>query len=98
MWYNGGMSSDDPRLAPGTFDHLKPDEGASLDGPNITYLWGQPLDMDKASVSERMGLVWELTVEHWWVEKGENIRNRKMDRTVGGVYNLKTNPPPDWYE
>lgn len=54
--------------------------------------------MDKASVSERMGLVWELTVEHWWVEKGENIRNRKMDRTVGGVYNLKTNPPPDWYE
>lgn len=78
---------------PPDLDHLKADEHSVDRGYNIIMLWGQKIDVDKATEAERIGLVWDEE----WAKKGVDVRNQPMRRDIGGLYHLKTNPPPDWY-
>lgn len=82
---------------PPNLDHLRADENSVDRGHHIITLWGQQIDVDKATVEERFGLVWEMTIEEW-AKKGIDIRNQPMRKDIGALYKLGTNPPPDWFE
>ena len=79
---------------PMRIDHLRLDENSVDRGHNIILVWGQQVDVDKATMEERMGLTWELTVEEW-AKKGVDVRNQRLRRDICGIIKRKANSLPD---